>query len=93
MSGTATGTKQIENDRVIVTLWSFGPGDNTGWHKHAHDYVVVPLMDGVLKLETPNGPQTAELKQGVSYAREAGVEHDVINAGEGAFAFIEIELK
>jgi len=50
-------------------------------------------MDGVLKLETPNGPQTAELKQGVSYAREAGVEHDVINAGEGAFAFIEIELK
>jgi len=93
MSGTATGTKQIENDRVIVTLWSFGPGDNTGWHKHAHDYVVVPLMDGVLKLETPHGPQTAELKQGVSYAREAGVEHDVINAGEGAFAFIEIELK
>lgn len=93
MSGTATGTKQIENDRVIVTMWSFGPGDNTGWHKHAHDYVVVPLMDGVLKLETPNGPQTAELKQGVSYAREAGVEHDVINASEGAFAFIEIELK
>ena len=93
MSGTATGTKQLENDRVIVTLWSFGPGDNTGWHKHAHDYVVVPLMDGTLKLETPDGTQTAELKQGASYNRDAGVEHDVINAGDGPFAFVEIELK
>lgn len=93
MSGTATGTKQIENDKVIVTLWSFAPGENTGWHKHAHDYVVVPLMDGTLRLETPDGPQTAELKQGASYARTAGVEHDVINAGAAAFAFVEIELK
>jgi beta-alanine degradation protein BauB len=93
MSGTATGTKQIENERVIVTLWSFEPGDNTGWHKHGHDYVVVPLMDGKLRIESPDGPQTAELKQGASYARKAGVEHDVINAGEGPFAFIEIELK
>lgn len=93
MAGTATGTKQFENDRVIVTLWSFEPGQNTGWHKHGHDYVVVPLMDGQLRLATPDGEQIAELRKGVSYAREAGVEHDVINATDGPFAFVEIELK
>lgn len=93
MSGTAKGTKQIETDRVIVTLWSFGPGESTGWHKHGHDYVVVPLADGKLKLVTPEGEKIAELKQGQSYAREAGVEHDVINANDGPYAFVEIELK
>jgi beta-alanine degradation protein BauB len=93
MSGNATGTKQIENERVIVTLWSFEPGQNTGWHKHAHDYVVVPLMDGKLKLATPDGEHVAELEKGVSYTRAAGVEHDVINATDGPFAFVEIELK
>ena len=93
MPGSATGTKQIENDKVIVTLWSFGPGENTGWHRHGHDYVVVPLMDGRLKLVTPDGEHSAEMKQGASYAREAGLEHDVINDSDEPFAFVEIELK
>ena len=51
MSGTAKATVFIENDRVIVTEYRFAPGDNTGWHKHGHDYVVVPLMDGKVRLE------------------------------------------
>jgi len=93
MTGTAKGEKQLETDRVIVTKWSFGPGENTGWHKHGHDYVVVPLMDGTLKLLTPEGEQLAQLKQGVSYNRGKGVEHDVINANDFPFAFVEIELK
>jgi hypothetical protein len=33
------------------------------------------------------------MKKGVPYFREAGVEHDVVNAGEGDYAFIEVELK
>ena len=93
MSGTATPTRQVDSDRVIVTLWSFGPGDNTGWHRHAYDYVVVPLMDGKVKLVTSEGESIAEMKEGQSYARTAGVEHDVINASDGPFAFVEIELK
>jgi hypothetical protein len=35
----------------------------------------------------------AQLKMGVSYARKAGVEHDVINVNPFEFAFIEVELK
>jgi quercetin dioxygenase-like cupin family protein len=89
----AKGTVQLENERVIVTEWRFAPGAHTGWHKHAHDYVVVPLTTG--PLEIFDGKQTfqAPLRQGVSYSRQAGVEHDVINPNGFEFAFIEIELK
>jgi quercetin dioxygenase-like cupin family protein len=93
MSGTAKATVFIDNERVIVTEWRFAPGTNTGWHRHAHDYVVVPLMDGKVKLETKEGNSIAEMKQGSPYFRKAGVEHDVINANDGEYAFIEIELK
>ncbi len=93
MSGTAKPTTLIDNNRVTVTEWRFTPGANTGWHKHAHDYVVVPLMDGKLRLETPTGPVHSEMKKGAPYFREAGVEHDVINANDTDYAFIEIELK
>ncbi len=50
MTGSAKATVFIDNDRVIVTEYRFAPGDNTGWHRHGHDYVVVPLMDGKVKL-------------------------------------------
>ena len=93
MTGTAKPTVFIDNDKVIVTEWRFAPGANTGWHKHGHDYVVVPLMDGKVKLETSDGTSFAEMKKGVPYFRGEGVEHDVINANDTEYAFIEIELK
>jgi beta-alanine degradation protein BauB len=50
-------------------------------------------MDGKVKLLTQQGENFAEMKRGVPYFRNEGVEHDVINATEGEYAFIEIELK
>ncbi len=93
MAGTAKSIVHVENDRVIVTEYRFAPGENTGWHRHGHDYVVVPLADGKLRLETDNGTAFAEMKKFVPYFRSEGVEHDVINASEGDYSFIEIELK
>lgn len=93
MSGSAKATVFIDNEKVIVTEYRFGVGDNTGWHRHEHDYVVVPLMDGRVKLLTKNGETFADMKKGVPYFRSEGVEHDVINANNGEYAFIEIELK
>ena len=84
---------QIENERVRVTEWRFPPGAHTGWHRHAHDYVVVPLTNGTLRLDEPGGMREVRLAAGASYARQAGVEHDVINANAFEFAFVEIELK
>lgn len=89
----ATGTKQLETDRIVVTEWSFPPGGHTGWHRHAMDYVVVPVTTGDLTIETSDGLAKAPLQTGVSYTREAGVEHDVINDNDFPFRFIEVELK
>ncbi len=89
----AKGTKQIETDRAIVTEWRFPPGSHTGWHRHGHDYIVVPITTG--RLDIFNGKETvaANLTQGVSYNRPIGVEHDVINNNDFEFVFIEVELK
>lgn len=88
----AIATKQIENERVIVTEWRFKPGAETQWHRHNYDYVVVPGMDGNLLLETTEGESIAELKAGQSYFRPIGVEHNVVNANDFEFYFVEIEL-
>jgi quercetin dioxygenase-like cupin family protein len=89
----AVPTLQIDNERVRVTQWRFAPGASTGYHRHEWDYVVVPLHDGTLRLVEPSGTREVTLKAGVSYARPAGVEHEVINANAFEFAFVEIELK
>ena len=89
----ATPTTQIDNERVIVTEWRFAPGAETGWHTHGHDYVVVPMTTGTLRLVEPTGVRDVALTAGVSYARLSGVEHNVVNANDHEFRFIEIELK
>lgn len=90
---TAQATVQIDNDRVRVTEWRFAPGTETGWHRHEMDYVVVPLYDGTLRIETADGSTEVALGHGVSYARQAGAEHNVISTTSSEFAFVEIELK
>jgi quercetin dioxygenase-like cupin family protein len=90
----ATPQRLIENRGVIVTKWTFAPGEATGPHVHAHDYVVVPLSTGRLRIVAPDGVSSeAELAAGVPYAREAGVAHDVVNSNDFEFSFIEIEIK
>lgn len=92
--GTAIPTVGIDNDRVRVTEWRFkAKGDNTGWHRHDYDYVVVPLFDGVLEIDLGDGERvTAQMQNGVPYYREIGVEHDVINGNDFECAFVEVEL-
>ncbi len=90
----ATGTTQIDNERTRVTEWRFAPGAETGVHIHEYDYVVVPGADGTLKIVAPDGAETlAELKQGVSYFRNKGVHHNVINANDFEYSFVEVEFK
>ena len=87
----ATSHIQIENEWVRVTEWRFAPGAETGHHVHAYDYVVVPLTTGALRLEATAGPRDARLTSGLAYARDKGVAHNVINANDFEFRFLEIE--
>ena len=89
----AQPTVHIDNERVVVTEWRFPVGGETGWHRHGHDYVIVPLTTGPLLIDDGKETHTAELAAGRSYFRPVGVEHNVINGCDHEFAFVEIELK
>lgn len=93
MRPSAKPTVQIDNDRIIVTEWRFEPGAETGWHRHAYDYVVVPMTTGHLLIESADGSQHSSLVSGQSYSRSVGVEHNVINDNDFEFVFVEVELK
>ena len=89
----ARPTILIENDKVKVTEWLFDVGDSTDHHVHENNYIVVPMLDGELKiLEKNNNETISKLIKGGAYYREKGVEHNVFNNNEFPYSFIEIEL-
>ena len=89
----AKPTLLLDDEMVKITRWDFEPGADTGHHVHGMGYVVVPMTDGTLLLETPQGDRHAELKAGQAYFRQAGVEHNVINASDHEVVFVETEIK
>ena len=92
-SDRAKPTIFIDNERVRVLEWRFAPGAEVGHHRHELDYVVVPIMDGKIRVVTTEGESVNQLRVGRPYFRNAGVEHNVINANPIEFAFVEVEIK
>jgi quercetin dioxygenase-like cupin family protein len=91
---TCTATQLIDDDRTRVTRFDFAPGQQTGWHRHGYDYVITALTDCHMRLELPGGEITdVTVRAGTAYRRDEGVEHNVINAGEQAMSFVEVEIK
>lgn len=90
----ATATRLIDDARVRVTRFDFAPGEETGWHNHALDYVITAITPCTMLLEEPGGgSRRAEVAMGSAYRRDAGVEHNVINDGDAPMSFVEIEIK
>jgi mannose-6-phosphate isomerase-like protein (cupin superfamily) len=45
-------------------------------------------------LEEPGGgSRRVDMKGGIAYRREEGVEHNVVNAASAPMSFVEVELK
>ncbi len=62
--------------------------------KHPWYYVIIALTDCHMLLEEPGGgTRTTDVASGTSYARDEGVEHNVVNAGDAPMSFVEVELK
>lgn len=92
MPSPASATVQIDTREVRVTEWRLAPGTATGHHRHAHDYVVVPMTDGTLTIVSGDARSPSAITAGQSYFRKAGVEHDVVNETAREIVFVEIEL-
>jgi quercetin dioxygenase-like cupin family protein len=89
----AAPTTLIDDAVVRITRWDFEPGADTGHHVHGLGYVVVPMTDCQFLLEEAEGSRRVDMAKGAAYRREAGVAHNVVNAGSLPMSFIEIEYK
>ncbi len=88
----ARGEVQLEDSNFKVTKWIIEPGDAIEMHVHEYDYVVVPLVNQTMHVVNGDGSEfDAHLEVGVSYTRQAGVEHRVENHGSEVVEFIEVE--
>lgn len=91
---TCTADRLIDDARTRETRFTFAPEQQTGWLRHGFDYVITALTDCHMRLEHPDGTSTeTTVPAGAAYRRDAGGEHNVINAGGAETSFIEVELK
>ena len=68
----AKANVMIDNQKTRVTEWTFEVGDETGQHIHEYDYVVVPMLDGELKIINHDGVETiSKLK---AFANQSAVD-------------------
>ncbi len=90
----AIADQLIDDELVRVTRFTFAPGAQTGWHTHAMDYVITAITDCQMRLEDPEGAARDVLvPAGQVYRRNAGVQHNVTNAGTAPMVFVEVEIK
>ncbi len=85
----------FENDRVRVWDFVVEPGKSKGWHKHELPYVIIPMTDGEIELESALTGEIARPKGkiGEPIWRDAGEVHDLRNVGKTSYRNILIELK
>lgn len=92
-SQTATATIQLDDGVTRTTRWDFAPGTETGDHVHQFDYIVVPVIGGVLTITMSDGQVVdSPIEAGVAYQRPAGVHHNVANRTDARISFVEIEF-
>ena len=94
MCDKCSSTLLVEDEKVRVTRFDFGPDQETGWHIHEYDYVIIAITDCFMRLQHPDGTETeSEVAAGNAYIRDAGVHHNVVNTSDQKMSFIEIEFK
>ena len=94
MCSKCSSTLLVEDEKVRVTRFDFGPDQETGWHIHEYDYVITAITDCFMRLQHLDGTETeSEVAAGNAYIRDAGVHHNVINISGKKMSFIEIEFK
>ncbi|MET0278780.1 MAG: hypothetical protein ABW198_10660 [Pseudorhodoplanes sp.] len=93
--GTVGDTVMFENDRVRVWDFVVEAGKSKGWHRHDLPYVIIPMTEGEIEIESALTGQIEKPKSviGSPIWREAGEVHDLRNVGKTTYRNILIELK
>lgn len=91
---TARRDVKLDNEKTRITEWRFAPGDQTGWHRHTHDYVTVQQSGGRLRLENADGTEKfVDYEDGRTVAYQAPIEHNATNVSDVEVRVLEIEFK
>lgn len=84
----------IDNDLTRITQWTIRPGEQTGWHRHEHDYVTIQQSEGTLHMDFADGTsRDIVYVPGTTVLIPAPVEHNATNAGDCDIRVLEIEYK
>ncbi len=83
-----------EDEHSRIIHYVIKPGEQTGWHTHQFDYVVVRVSKGTLTSYFADGTsKDFSYVPGTSTAYKAPVEHNAVNTGDTDIIGYEIEFK
>ena len=93
--GPIGDTVMYENDQVRVWDFVVEPGKSKGWHRHELPYVIIPMTEGEIEIESALTGQIEKPKSivGSPIWRDAGEVHDLRNVGRSTYRNIIVELK
>ena len=86
----------LDNDTTRITFHRIRPGEQSGWHRHEHDYVGYHFASSDLSVQYGNGDTGKMIsEEGVAtfYQIGDGFEHNVTNVGDTDMVALEIEYK
>lgn len=88
---------RVMYENALVRVWDFvvEPGKSKGWHRHEMPYVIIPMTDGDIELESAltGDVERPKGKIGEPIWRDAGEVHDLRNVGKETYRNILIEIK
>src|SRR5215475_7536967 len=84
----------FENEHVRVWELAVEPGKSKGLHRHDLPYVIVPLTEGKIEIESIDGKvYRPQEKVGEAIWRDAGEIHDLRNVGDATYRNVLVEIK
>jgi beta-alanine degradation protein BauB len=88
---------RVMYENALVRVWDFvvEPGESKGWHRHELPYVIIPMTDGDIELESALTGDIERPKANIGDPiwRDAGEVHDLRNVGKATYRNILVELK
>lgn len=83
-----------EDERSRIIKYCLRPGEQTGWHRHELDYVVIYESEGTLTSHFADGStKKFNYTPGKTASIKAPVEHNAVNTGTTDVMGYEIEYK
>ncbi len=86
----------LDNDTTKITFHRIKPGEQSGWHLHAHNYAGYHIEPAKLRYERGDGSvgdMISEAGRATYYDVGDGFEHNVTNIGDTTMVALEIEYK